>query len=113
MLVVQKQEIADLASRLLNISKGMSVIVDADLYDWLNKFYWRAVKSSSGFYAVTRRQRHNKVSTIRMHRLIMHAPDWMKVHHINHNTLDNRRSNLQLLTEREHRHFDGWHIFRA
>jgi len=48
-----------------------------------------------------------------MHRLIMDAPLWMKVHHINHDSLDNRRENLSVITEREHRHFDGWHIFSA
>jgi hypothetical protein len=38
-----------------------------------------------------------------MHRQIVQATPDQVVHHINHNTLDNRRSNLQLLTPSEHR----------
>jgi len=47
-----------------------------------------------------------------MHRLIVRCPATCKVHHINHDTLDNRRQNLMIVTEYEHRHFDGWHIFK-
>ena len=37
-----------------------------------------------------------------MHRQIVNAGPHLEGHHINHNTLDNRRSNLQLLTRRQH-----------
>ena len=39
---------------------------------------------------------------ITMHRALMFPPDCMDVHHINGNKLDNRRSNLLMLTRSEH-----------
>jgi hypothetical protein len=41
--------------------------------------------------------------TVFMHRQILNAHPADEVHHINHNTLDNRRDNLQILTPTEHR----------
>jgi len=38
-----------------------------------------------------------------LHRFIMNAPDNLMVDHINHNTLDNRRSNLRICTNQENR----------
>jgi len=80
-------------------------------FDFLNSFRWFILKSASSKYAVTRKIVNGKTYTIRMHRLIIQPASWLKVHHINHNSLDNRRENLMEITEREHRHFDGWHIF--
>ena len=42
-----------------------------------------------------------KTQTIRMHRLIMMAPKEMDVDHINGNGLDNRKSNLRVVTHQE------------
>lgn len=39
--------------------------------------------------------------SVTMHRLIMNPPNNLVVDHINHNTLDNRRSNLRVVTHRE------------
>ena len=41
------------------------------------------------------------VNGIRLHRLIMNAPEGMVVDHINHNPLDNRRRNLRICTQRD------------
>ena len=39
----------------------------------------------------------------RLHRFITNCPDYMVVDHINHNTLDNRKSNLRLCKEEDNR----------
>lgn len=52
-------------------------------------------------YAVWRGIKDGKKQTIRMHRLIMNAPKGLVVDHINHNTLDNRKVNLRIVTQSE------------
>lgn len=111
MLVLKNQLAPPLNSVALSIRGGRQVMIDSDLYDFLSQFNWYPKKSAHSIYVWTRRIYKGRYYHTLLHRLITQAPSWMKVHHINHDTFDNRRVNLQLITEREHRHFDGWHIF--
>jgi len=111
MLVIRDKVLPLTGAGYISIRGGKTTIVSARDYDWLSSFSWFPLKSAHSVYVCTRKIIAGRTYTIRMHRLIMDAPSFMKVHHINHDTLDNRRENLQLVTEREHRHFDGWHIF--
>jgi len=95
----------------LRLRSGEYTLIDRSLFPFLSQFKWFLLKSASTKYVVTRKAVRGKTYTIRMHRLITNAPSFMKVHHVNHDALDNRFENLRLVTEREHRHFDGWHIF--
>lgn len=54
-------------------------------------------KSKKDFYAYVM---YNK-KKIRLHRLITNAPKGLVVDHINGNTLDNRRENLRVCTQKE------------
>lgn len=40
--------------------------------------------------------------TYKLHALIMNTPKGLVTHHINHNKLDNRKINLQIMTNTEH-----------
>ena len=111
MIVLKNRKSSCQFGRCLIIRGGYITIVDDDLHDFLSQFKWFPKKSSSTVYVCTRKIYKGKAYTIRMHRLITQAPSFMKVHHIDHDSLNNMRSNLKLVTEREHRHFDGWHIF--
>lgn len=111
MNVVMQKKPSYPVGRILFIRGGLTTIVDPGLYDFLNQFKWFPLKSAHSVYVCTRKIINKKAITVRMHRLIMKAPSWLKVHHVNHNTFDNQIFNLMLMTEREHRHFDGWHIF--
>lgn len=55
---------------------------------------------------IVERNKNNNDITVRIkneaiHRIIMKPPDNMVVHHKNHNTLDNRKANLEIITQEE------------
>lgn len=81
--------------------KGLSAIVDEADFEMLNAYTWRGQKSKStaaNTYVVTTVKTSGKKKHVRMHRLILNAPDGVEVDHENRNTLDNRRDNLRLCT---------------
>ena len=73
--------------------KGIFVTVDDGDYDWLSQYSWCISGGDERTYAFNDRAGL-------MHRLITNPPDNMVVDHINHDTLDNRRSNLRVVTQR-------------
>lgn len=89
-------------TRLIPLTQGQCALVDAADYDWLIEMRWYASKDPRvGFYAVSApRVENDQRRLVRMHRLIMglSLTDPRKVDHINHDTLDNRRSNLRIVT---------------
>lgn len=62
---------------------------------------WSAYESNGKFYVIGCLQIEGKKKTVRLHRWVMDAPDDMDVDHINGNSLDNRRTNLRLVTHQE------------
>ena len=80
----------------------MTTIVDDDVYESENKWNWKGIKNSAGgFYVYRRRLSHEgyeKDAGVYLHRVIMNCPNDMEVDHIYHNTLDNRRSELRIVT---------------
>ena len=90
----------------IELTQGKSAIVDADDFDRVNEFKWQYNKKRTGY---ARRIQHIGMKdgkrikkNIYMHRFIIGVED-SKVHvdHINHDTLDNRKSNLRLCTHVE------------
>jgi len=84
--------------RYIPLTKGFIAIVDDNDFDFVTQFKWYA-KAGSGrkgsqFYA-------HSYAAGKMHRLIMACPKGMQVDHINHNPMDNRRSNLRICTLKE------------
>lgn len=84
------------------IGKGLFAIVDPNDFKRLAHYRWFAKRSKSGWYAVRKHTIGGKTLYVRMHREITCAPYGLQVHHINSNTLDNRKRNLQLVTPKEH-----------
>jgi hypothetical protein len=75
-------------------------------FDLVNSYSgtWFAVKSHKALYATGMvRNSDGTREAIKMHRIIMRPSDGRVVDHINHNGLDNRRSNLRVLTDNENR----------
>lgn len=82
----------------LQLRNGMIALVDLEDFDFLNQWSWTARPSGKHYYAQRKRWVNGKKKYIKMHRLIMNAPDNMVVDHINRNTLDCRKSNMRLCT---------------
>jgi hypothetical protein len=80
----------------------MFAIVDPEDLPWLLQYDWRSVHSNANWYAARRYFRNGKCHTIRMHREIMDCPPDMQVHHVNGNTLDNRKVNLSIIEPELH-----------
>lgn len=84
----------------IKLTRGKFAIVDDADYDWLNQYKWCVYKPpTGGFYA----KRKALGKTILMHRFILGLTPGDKRHsdHIDHNTLDNRRSNLRICSCQE------------
>ena len=84
--------------RYIPLTRGKFAIVDAADYERLSKHKWLASGDEQrGFYAA--RRVGNKL--VLMHRVIMNAPEGTVVDHINGNSLNNRRGNLRLCTQKQ------------
>jgi len=89
------------AFRKIPLTQGKFALVDPEDYEKLSKYNWYAVRSPRGFYAVRSVNAKNGRSgqkNVRMHRVILKAPEGKFIDHINHNGLDNRKSNLRICT---------------
>lgn len=83
--------------KLLPLTKGQFAAVDVEDYEWLSRWKWTA--SNKGYaYRCSGPLESNdrKRRTIKMHRLIMLAPEGSQVDHIDGNKANNRRFNLRL-----------------
>ncbi|HMD89446.1 MAG TPA: AP2 domain-containing protein [Anaerolineaceae bacterium] len=77
--------------KLIPLSQGKFAKVDDEDYEWLTRWKWNL--SPTGYA----RRDHS----ILMHREIMHTPKGFDTDHINHDTLDNQKSNLRVCTKHE------------
>jgi hypothetical protein len=84
----------------IKLTQGKVALVDDDDYDYLNQWRWYAHKDKNTFYALRKEARNMSriQKDIKMHRLIMNTPDGMQVDHIDHDGLNNQKSNLRNCT---------------
>jgi len=80
--------------RPIPLTRGKFALVDANDYYWLTKYKWISLSNANTSYASSR----VKGKITKMHRLITNAPADLIVDHIDHDGLNNRRSNLRLCT---------------
>lgn len=88
--------------RLIKLyNTNLSVKVNIEDYGWLNKYRWYLFKSEKWKYAIRTERKNGTQKTIFMHREIMEITDPNKyVDHIDHDGLNNQRSNLRLSDNR-------------
>jgi hypothetical protein len=83
----------------IKFKNGKCALVDDEDYEYLSQFKWRCGKYSTRVNWILEGLVKGKPANIRMHREIMGCTDpKLDVDHINHNTLDNRKSNLRVCT---------------
>jgi hypothetical protein len=81
-------------SKQIQLNDNKFTIVDDCDYETLTQYHWFITPDGCNPYACASESgRH-----LRMHRLIMNATEGQIVDHINGDTLDNRRSNLRVVT---------------
>ena len=80
--------------RRLVLNRGRFAIVDEEDYDRLARYKWYCIGTRGYLYA----KRCEGKRMIYMHRDILSPPAGLSVDHKNHNTLDNRKSNLRVCT---------------
>lgn len=92
---------------LISESKNKYALVDEADFEWLNQWKWHYTGQShkKGYAQRVERTKisHDKTihQVIKMHRLLAGAKEGQVVDHINHDTLDNRRSNLRICSQRQ------------
>lgn len=92
------------------LTQGQVTTVDDADYEWLNQHKWHAHwnKSNRSFYAT----RGSRIKTIKQYMIYMTREilglkrgDTRQGDHINHDTLDNSRENLRIVTSQQN-HFN-------
>ena len=82
----------------IELTQGQYAIVDDDDFEELNQYNWY-FNNGYAVRAVTVPKSKQKKQL--MHRLITNCPADMDVDHINHDKLDNRKSNLRICSTSE------------
>jgi hypothetical protein len=85
------------------LTQNKYTIVDDEDYELLSKYKWQAAKSKHTYYAITTMLIDKKPHNVRMHRLILNAKKNDHVDHIDHNGLNNQKSNIRICTCAENR----------
>lgn len=94
----------------LRLTRGLFAIVDVHRFAEVNKYRWKAVRSSHNIYAARKVIRNGIEKQIFLHRVIAKTPPGCECHHDNRYTLDCRESNLVNKTPSAHRaeHTQTW-----
>ena len=81
------------------LTGGFTTVIDEADWPLVAPYTWCTVKQGTRYpYAKAWAREGADRRVIFMHRLILNAPPELQIDHKNHDTLDNRRSNLRLVT---------------
>ena len=81
----------------IKLTRGYVTIIDDEYFDELNKFNWYEANG----YAVTHKGSGENRRVVFMHNMILWSPRGLEIDHVDGNTLNNRRSNLRIVTHKE------------
>jgi hypothetical protein len=82
------------------LSRGLVALVDDDDANAITPYKWSARDNAGRYYAFRKTTRGHGAKSIyiQMHRMLIGADKGEQVDHINGNSLDNRRSNLRIVS---------------
>ena len=87
------------------LTQGFVALVDDADYEHLSQWKWYAARITRTNPAIAvrseTRPKQKRRRRVFMHRLIMNTPPGLVTDHLNHQTLDNRRENLRVCTQKE------------
>lgn len=85
------------------LRRGQSTIIDKEDLEKVKAYpgRWVAYRSGNNYYVQGTQTKNGKTKTTYLHRYIMDCPKGFVVDHIHGNTLDNRRSQLRIVTQAE------------
>lgn len=84
---------------IIELSQGKLATIDISDLEQVNTYKWYL--TSKGYAETKIRTEQNKRKSVRMHRYILNADPCYQVDHIDGNPLNNKRSNLRLVTHRQ------------
>ena len=88
----------------VTLTKGYTAVIDAADVHLVEGRNWSASVDPHAVYAVWTALARKGQSTVRMHRVITNASQDEQVDHRDHDGLNNRRSNLRLVTSSQNQH---------
>ena len=86
---------------IVPLTDGHEAIIDLADVPFVGRWNWYNMTLNGTHFAVRRATINGKRRHLRMHRALLNPPQHMIVLHIDGDTLNNRRSNLRLMTQRE------------
>jgi len=93
--------------KMIDLTQGKVSLVDDEDYKLVSRYKWYVSPEGGTYYAARSVRKKGCRVTIKMHRLILGLKpgDGKHVDHINHDGLNNRRSNLRIVTHQQN-HFN-------
>jgi len=84
----------------IKLNQGKFTQVDDEDYEYLNQWKWYIAINKSRLYVIRKSNKNEicKGKTILMHRIILNVPSGLETDHIDHNGLNNQKSNLRICT---------------
>jgi len=85
----------------IKLTQGQITQVDDEDYEYLNQWKWGLKRGRNTCYVIRSNKVKGKSIITRMHRVIMNNVKGMVIDHIDHNGLNNQKSNLRVCTHKQ------------